>query len=197
MRLCVPTAVAMVSLRGVDRDAVAPATDCLVAPALRRRSRGDGRAIADVAGMGVPLLVVVDDSDASDELLSEDRAAVDVIVAPFGARELELRLRRLASTAGVADHVEDRGVLIDHHAREVLGAEGGVSLTPREYALLACLARHFGRVVGRPVLIEACARMGSRIDGRGVDVIVTRLRAKLGTAAAHLQTVRGLGYRLV
>lgn len=180
-------------LRAVDRETLTPQADCVVSSA--SRTIGDERAIADAASMGIPLLLVVD--ECGPDLLPGVHAVVDAIVRPYGTGELEMRLIRLASQARARARVEERGIVIDHDAHEVVLPAGAVHLTPREYAVIARLAKDFRRVVSRSMLVAACAVMGSSIDLRGVDVIVTKLRRKLGEAAAHLETVRGLGYRLV
>src|SRR5437899_8753200 len=85
------------------------------------------------------------------------------------------------------------GVLvIDSVAREVVLPDRWVPLTPREHAILACLARNFRRAVSRDLLAHAVGAPTAATT-RAIDLVIHKLRAKLGDAAVHLETVRGVG----
>lgn len=71
-----------------------------------------------------------------------------------------------------------------------------VALTPTEFKLLETLLRRRGQAQSRPALLERVWRARGDMQTRTVDMHVRRLRAKLGAAAQHVETVRGLGYRL-
>jgi two-component system phosphate regulon response regulator PhoB len=72
-----------------------------------------------------------------------------------------------------------------------------VQLTATEFKLLVLLAERRGRVQSRDTLLRDVWEYDSLIDTRTVDTHMRRLRDKLGDAAAHLDTVRGVGYRFV
>jgi DNA-binding response OmpR family regulator len=82
---------------------------------------------------------------------------------------------------------------VPRHAVQV-GARG-ITLTATEFRLLEILARRRGRVQSRDRLLQDVWGYENPIDSRTVDTHMRRLREKLGTAAQHLETVRGVGYR--
>ena len=72
-----------------------------------------------------------------------------------------------------------------------------MDLSPREFSLLECLLRHPGQVLSRDQLLEQAWPYGDFLMPNTVDTYVHYLRDKLGTdAAARIQTVRGVGYRM-
>jgi DNA-binding response OmpR family regulator len=72
-----------------------------------------------------------------------------------------------------------------------------VSLTAREFALLEALLRHAGQVLSRDQLLDLAWPAGIAVTPNTVDAFVAFLRRKLGSAADRIETVRGIGYRMV
>lgn len=122
----------------------------------------------------------------------------DFIVTPYDPAELYARIRALEwkrSEFSTEERLKMGGLVIDRAAHEVTVDGRRVTLTAKEFALLAFLAANRGRVYSRDVLL---ARVwGARYEGgaRTVDIHVRRLRAKLGDALP-LETLRGAGYKL-
>lgn len=122
----------------------------------------------------------------------------DFIVVPCVPAEIYARIRALewhASEFATEERLKIGPLVVDRAAHEVLVEGRRVELTAKEFALLAFLAAHRGRVHTRETLL---ARVwGSRYEGgaRTVDIHVRRLRAKLGDALP-LETLRGAGYKL-
>ncbi len=122
----------------------------------------------------------------------------DFIVTPYDPAELYARIRALEwkrSEFSTEERLKMGGLVIDRAAHEVTVEGRRVTLTAKEFALLAFLAANRGRVYSRDVLL---ARVwGARYEGgaRTVDIHVRRLRAKLGEALP-LETLRGAGYKL-
>ena len=122
----------------------------------------------------------------------------DMILCPYVPAELYARLRALEwrrSEFSNEERIKLGDIVIDRAAREVT-IEGGVAkITMREFDLLVYLADQRGRVVSRAELLERV--WGESYDGgtRTIDIHVTRLRNKLGSALVLL-TFRGSGYRL-
>jgi DNA-binding response OmpR family regulator len=122
----------------------------------------------------------------------------DFIVTPCTPVELYARIRQLEwqrSEFSTEERVKVGPFVIDGAAHEVIVEGRAVALTAKEFALLAFLARHRGRVFSRETLL---ARVwGARYEGgpRTVDIHVRRLRMKLGDALP-LETLRGAGYKL-
>ena len=162
------------------------------AVAAARRARRDLRAV-----------LIDHPSDASERLIalrSGFDEALDTRVEPA---ELASRVERLADQVrvlGVASRIDLAPDLwLDSDRRELIVAGAPVHLRPREYLLLAVLAREPGRTFSRQELLDAVGAEMRHGDLRSVDVHVTWLREKLdraGQGAPTVSTVRGVGYRL-
>ncbi len=88
------------------------------------------------------------------------------------------------------------GVVVDAGARELNLNGRRVQLTPLEFGVLSCLQEHEGRTVTRVQLLDAVWGYRSDVGSNVVDVVVRRLREKLGDGSSALETIRGSGYRL-
>ncbi len=153
---------------------------------------------AEPATSDLPVLVLTARGAEMDKLLGFEHGADDYLTKPFSPREVVARvralLRRSKPQAGSA--AIERGELrIDFDAREVTVAGRKLTLTPREFDLLAFLARHPGRVVSRDELLRKVWGYDYLGETRTVDVHVRRLRMKLGAEPAYIETVTGAGYK--
>lgn len=122
----------------------------------------------------------------------------DFVLVPYVPAELYARIRMLEwrrSEFATEERMKVGNIVIDRAAHEVLLDGTSISLTAKEFALLAYLCERRGRVVSREELLRRV--WGNRYEGgaRTVDIHVRRLRAKLG-AALPLATLRGSGYKL-
>jgi hypothetical protein len=88
-------------------------------------------------------------------------------------------------------------VAVDEAGREVRLNGHTIQLTPLEFGVLRCLQEHEGKAVSRATLLDAVWGYESAVGSNVVDVVVRRLRSKLGDGRAAVETVRGTGYRLV
>jgi two-component system response regulator MprA len=154
-------------------------------------------------GHEVPILMLTARDAVSDRIAGLDAGADDYVVKPFAYEEVSARLRALARRAG-GRAGEDGATLasgpirLDETRRQVTVQGRSVDLTPREFSLLECLLRHPGHVLSRDQLLDMAWPFGVAVTPNTVDAFVTFLRRKLGAAgAAQIQTVRGVGYRLV
>lgn len=122
----------------------------------------------------------------------------DFVLQPYVPQELYARIRALewrTSDFAQPERVKAGALLIDLAGHEATVDGRRVELAPMEFNLLAHLVTHRARVLGRATLLrDLWGRRGGAT--RTLDVHVRRLRAKLGTAAV-IETVRGVGYRLV
>ena len=155
----------------------------------------------------VPIIFVSARGSESDRVVGLELGADDYIAKPFGTRELVARVRAvlrrpaMERREGVRERGEVRfdGWTVNLPRRELQNADGAlVELTGAEFDLLVALLDHPGRVIARERLIELSrTRLGDSSD-RSVDVLVSRLRRKLGSAGAEapIVTVRGVGYML-
>jgi DNA-binding response OmpR family regulator len=151
------------------------------------------------AGSQVPILMLTARSTEEDKLLGLGLGADDYLVKPFSPRELVARVRAILRRAPPAGAVLRFGALeIDPERHEVRRGGEPVTLTPREFDLLAALARAPGRAFTRARLVAAAFGEDSEVLERTVDAHVMNLRRKIedDPAAPRLVvTVPGVGYR--
>lgn len=152
----------------------------------------------------VPVIMLTARDDVRDRVSGLEAGADDYLVKPFAEEELLARIRAvLRRTPRVEGRPADRVIagplLIDVPAREAYCHGRRLNLTPKEFDLLALLARHPGQVLDRARIIERVWGWDYDGDVRTVDTHVKTLRAKLVAAGCsrHLiETVRSIGYRL-
>jgi two-component system, OmpR family, phosphate regulon response regulator PhoB len=150
----------------------------------------------------VPVVMLTARGEEVDRVVGFEIGADDYVTKPFSVRELVLRLKAVLRRSGGArggeqppESVGPIRVDVDAHRAFVDGAE--VQLTPIEFKLLTTLMARLGRVQSREQLLEDVWEMSSEVETRTVDTHVKRLREKLGSGRDLLETVRGIGYRLV
>jgi DNA-binding response OmpR family regulator len=145
-----------------------------------------------------PVIVLTAVTEISARIQALDRGAVDVVAKPFSTMELSARIRRhlhqeTSVPAGERRYLEAGGVQLDLHRRRAVTAEGPVSLTGREFALLAHLMRRSNDVCSREELLHDIWDLDFDPGSNVVDVCVGRLRSKL-QPTPPIETVRGAGY---
>jgi DNA-binding response OmpR family regulator len=147
----------------------------------------------------LPVLVLTARSAEMDKLLGFEHGADDYLTKPFSPRELVARLRALlrrAQPERAAGVIEVGELRIDTLSREAAWKGRPLTLTPREFDLLAFLASRPGRVSSREELLRKVWGYDFVGESRTVDVHVRRLRAKLGGKGRVIETVLGAGYKL-
>jgi DNA-binding response OmpR family regulator len=146
----------------------------------------------------VPVLVLSARNETADKVRALKLGADDYVTKPFWPDELlarvAARLRRPVLQRSTAVRVGDLVVELDQ--RRVTAAGEPVDLTRVEFDLLAALARRPGAAVSRAWLAEHVLDPDREGGERTLDVHMSRLRKKLGAAAAAIATVWGVGYRL-
>jgi DNA-binding response OmpR family regulator len=149
------------------------------------------------AGVKLPVLILTARDAWSDKVEGFKAGADDFLTKPFRAEELVMRLRALIRrAAGYADTVVRCGRLSFNTHIGVFELDGlPLRLTALEWRVLSCLALRKGVVVPRPDLFEHVYASDGESDSNSVEVIVARLRRKIGRDL--IETVRGRGYRLV
>ncbi|MCC6299248.1 MAG: response regulator transcription factor [Anaerolineales bacterium] len=173
-------------------DLMLPGLDGLqVCQALRRRSQY------------IPIVMLTAKDDEVDKIVGLEIGADDYITKPFKIRELLARVRALLRlvqhSAGPGSRTLRFGSLeINIEGRTVNRDGQPVSLTPKEYELLAMLISHPRRVFGRETLLEKIWGYDYAGETRTVDVHIQRLRQKIETNPSQprfLLTVRNIGYK--
>jgi len=146
----------------------------------------------------VPVLFLTARDDEVDRVLGLEMGADDYLTKPFSPRELVARvraiLRRTREGPAPQEVVAVGELEVDLRRREVRQRGDAVSLTTREFDLLAFLANNLGLALSRQQLLDGVWGTDWYGDERTVDVHVAQLRKKLGTDLP-LATVWGVGYR--
>ncbi|KAF1697243.1 DNA-binding response regulator [Pseudoxanthomonas jiangsuensis] len=148
------------------------------------------------AGKSLPVLVLTARSRWHDKLAGFDAGADDFLTKPFHADELVLRLRALIRrSAGHAHPCLTCGPLrLDTNASRIELNGSPLRLTAQEFRILSYFMHHADKVISRSQLGEHVYEAGFDPDSNTLDVLIGRLRRKLGVDLIH--TLRGLGYRL-
>ena len=154
----------------------------------------------DAATAAIPIIMLTAKAAEIDRVLGLELGADDYVTKPFSPRELVLRVKGLlrrhsAAPEAKADRIQIGELTIDLPRHEVRVSNRRVELTATEFKLLTVLAQRRGRVQSRDQLLRDVWEYDSVIDTRTVDTHMRRVREKLGKAARHLETVRGVGYR--
>lgn len=147
----------------------------------------------------VNILMLTAKTTEIDRVLGFELGADDYVVKPFSLRELMLRVKSLLGRERHTDHevkqIQIGELLIDIEGHTAVVDGSPINLTVKEFALVSILARRRGRVQTRETLLQDVWHYDQVIDTRTVDTHIRRLREKLGSAARHIDTVRGVGYR--
>lgn len=152
-------------------------------------------------GGQTPIVMLTARDALPDRLSGFDAGADDYIVKPFAIQELMARLKavtRRVSPPSESDFLSVGELAIDLQAHEATRSGRKLDLTPREFALLAYLARHEGKTLSRTMLLDALWGYTSDAYANVVDATVARLRKSLdeGFERPLIETVRGVGYKL-
>ncbi|MCW2769980.1 MAG: two component transcriptional regulator, winged helix family [Aeromicrobium sp.] len=152
-------------------------------------------------GHGMPVLMLTARTGIEDRILGLDCGADDYLGKPFAFGELAARLRALLRRGEIPRPVvlEHGDLRLDPAAHTVRWGDSPVELSPREFALLDYLMRRPGEVVRRSDILDHVWDYAYDGTSNVVDVYVRYLRLRLAAAGApeQLETVRGVGYRLV
>ena len=147
----------------------------------------------------VPIIVVTARGEEADRVVGLELGADDYVVKPFGLRELIARIRavtRRAARAPRARRAAPRRRARGRRARAPRDARRReLELTPKEFDLLAALARDPGAALSRRRLLEDVWETTWYGSTKTIDVHVAALRRKLGDPG-WIETVRGVGFRL-
>jgi two-component system OmpR family response regulator len=148
-------------------------------------------------GRKMPVLILTARDRWSDKVQGIDAGADDYVAKPFHIEEVLARVRALVRRAAghASNEIEIGPVRLDSRSGRVTVNGNPVKLTSHEYKVLEYLMHHRERVVSRTELIEHLYDQDFDRDSNTIEVFVGRLRKKVSPDL--IETVRGLGYRIV
>ena len=148
-----------------------------------------------------PVIMLTARGEISDRVVGLDLGADDYMPKPFEPRELLARinsiLRRVNEPSSLIDILEFEGLHIDKMKQEVLLGGESVHLSTTEFEALVLIAEHAGETLDREFLVENLRGIQWQSFDRSIDVLVSRLRNKLGETPERtrfIKTVHGVGY---
>lgn len=149
------------------------------------------------AGRTMPVLILTARENWHEKVAGIDAGADDYLTKPFHMEELLARLRALIRRAGghASPELVCGDIVLDTRQGRVVVGGQAVTLTSHEYRVLDYLMHRQGQLVSRSDLIEHIYAQDFDRDSNTVEVFIARLRKKLPEGV--IETVRGLGYRLV
>jgi DNA-binding response OmpR family regulator len=148
----------------------------------------------------VPIIMLTARGDVMDRIVGLELGADDYLAKPFEPRELVARVQAVLRR-GLRRDSEDRlriGTLeVDWSTRCARIEEHDIGVTTAEFELLSLLVRNRGKVMSRERILDGTRGIDWEAYDRSIDVLISRLRQKLGDDSRHpnfIRTVRGAGY---
>ena len=152
----------------------------------------------------VPVMMLTARGDVSDKIVGLELGADDYLPKPFEPKELLARiqsiLRRVRFSNSLVDVIEFDGLIVDKIKEEVILDGEVVHLSTSEFEALALFIDNNNDVLDREFLVENLRGIQWQTFDRSVDVLVSRLRNKLGETpnrTRFLKTIHGIGYKFV
>lgn len=156
------------------------------------------------ADSNVPILMLTARDDDIDKIVGLEMGADDYLTKPFNPRELVARVRAIlrrtvsiASGAAANDVRQIEDIIIDPNSRELTVGGKRVQLRTKEFDLLLTLVDHKNIVLSRDQLLDLVWGYEFYGQTRTVDVHIAHLRDKLSGSSVVIETVWGMGYKLV
>lgn len=150
----------------------------------------------------LPIMMLTARDDDVDKIVGLELGADDYLTKPFNPRELVARVKAILRRADRSERSDDRplklgNVSIDAPRRELHVGKELITLRAKEFDLLLTFAENRGIVLSREKLLSLVWGFDFYGQTRTVDVHVAHLRKRLAGASIHIETVTGVGYKLV
>ena len=149
------------------------------------------------AGNTTPIIILTALDQLTDRIAGLNAGADDYLVKPFDLDELSARIAAVArrSSGNPSPIIQLKDLKVDLVSRAITRGETCINLTAKEWAVFEALLQHSGALLSRAQLEDNLYAFGAEIESNAVEVHISRLRKKLGHDL--IETVRGMGYRLV
>ena len=154
--------------------------------------------------LSTPVIMLTARGEVTDRIVGLELGADDYLPKPFEPRELLARiqsiLRRAHSSAAIIENVHFKGLSIDKNKQEVLLDKKPISLSTTEYEALILFIENSSETLDREFLVENLRGISWQSYDRSVDVLVSRLRGKLGETPNNtrfIKTIHGVGYKFI
>lgn len=146
---------------------------------------------------GTRIVMITARTQSEDIVRGLECGADDYVTKPFDRKVLIARIRAVLRRGALVEGAADFDGLVLNEEGYVATLDGEeLKLPPGEFRILALLAAHRGRVLARSRILDA-VQSGDRFSTeRTIDVQIANLRRKLGRWAEHIETIRGVGYRV-
>ena len=151
------------------------------------------------ATANIPVIMATAKGSEFDKVIGLDTGADDYLVKPFGMMEMIARIKAvMRRTAPKTDQVLTCGDIVLDEVRHIVTVDGKqVVLTLKEYELLKLLMENAGQVFTRDIVLSCIWGQDYLGETRTVDVHIGTLRTKLAKGGEKIETVRGVGYKMV
>jgi len=146
----------------------------------------------------IPIIMLTARTEEIDRVVGFELGADDYVMKPFSPRELVLRVKSILRRIGEdrSDVLRMGRIQLFPSRRQVFAGNRSVILTAKEFDLLHQLMRARGYVLTREMLMDKVWGYHGEATSRTLDTHIRRLRDKLGDEGTHVETVRGIGYRM-
>jgi two-component system phosphate regulon response regulator PhoB len=146
----------------------------------------------------IPIVMLTARSEEIDRVIGFELGADDYVMKPFSPRELVLRVKSIfrRTKEDRSDALRTGKIQLYPERRQCVVGERRVTLTAKEFDLLHELMRAGGNVLTRDVLMDRVWGYHGEATSRTLDTHIRRLREKLGEGGLHVETVRGVGFRM-